>query len=112
MVARQKVIFRSWFWKLFLYGKFSGVPASQRKFDHQLLAVRRAAASKSRLPGSFDGPCIGPPWEPLDFSLGGRSLKFRPLHVSIHIGTIDTHFYPQTIPQYITTRHYDTLVQL
>lgn len=53
-------------------------PRCLAKIVHQVLAAHRAAASNSRLPGSFDSPFLGRPGGLLSCSLVRRSCMFRP----------------------------------
>ena len=49
-----------------------------RLFCHSVLAARHAGASWSWLFGSFDDPCLGPPWGPLSRSTWSLSNRFQP----------------------------------
>ena len=58
--------------------------------------------------------CMGHIWVLLRDPLAGpRGIVlgvFDPLYVKLCVGTLGTKFHPQTTPQKITTKHYDTLV--
>lgn len=68
------------------------------------------------LPNSgWHGNSLCPLWvflgDPLCGPWGVVPRCFNPLHVRLRVGTIRTQFHSQTIPENVTTKHYDTIVR-